>query len=37
MVTNPRFYQTHRQNRHLLFKTNLILQRMGSADLPAAN
>ena len=34
MVTNPRYYQTHRQNRHLLYKTNLILQRMRSAELP---
>jgi monofunctional glycosyltransferase len=34
MVTNPRYYQTHRSDRRLLRKTSIILQRMRQADLP---
>jgi monofunctional glycosyltransferase len=34
MVTNPRYYQTHRSDRRLLRKTSIILQRMHQADLP---
>jgi len=34
MVTNPRYYQLHRNDRHLLHKAGVIMQRMRSADLP---
>ena len=36
MVTNPRYYQTHRTDRHLLHKAGVIQRRMGGADLPQA-
>lgn len=34
MVTNPRYYQTHRRDRHLQHKAAVILQRMRQAELP---
>ena len=34
MVTNPRYYQTHRYDRRLQRKASIILQRMRQADLP---
>jgi monofunctional biosynthetic peptidoglycan transglycosylase len=34
MVPNPRFYDRYRNTRWLLRKTNLILLRMPSADVP---
>ena len=36
MVTNPRYYQTHRRDRHLQHKASVILQRMRQAELPQA-
>ncbi|WP_081741517.1 monofunctional biosynthetic peptidoglycan transglycosylase [Tolumonas lignilytica] len=34
MVTNPRFYQTHRRSAHLLHKAGVILKRMHQSDIP---
>lgn len=34
MVPNPRYYDTHREARGLLRKTDIILNRMSSADIP---
>lgn len=34
MVPNPRFYQTHRNTRHLQWKTNLLLKRLKQSDIP---
>lgn len=34
MVPNPRYYDTHRQARGLIHKTNIILRRMNRADIP---
>jgi len=34
MVTNPRYYDTHRTGRKLLRKTNIILVRMKNAKIP---
>jgi len=34
MVTNPRYYDTHRTGRKLLRKTNIILVRMKHAQIP---
>lgn len=37
MVTNPRYYEDHQHDRHLQFKTGIILKRMSQADLPQAD
>lgn len=34
MVTNPRYYQTHRRSAHLSHKTRVILKRMRQSDIP---
>jgi monofunctional glycosyltransferase len=34
MVPNPRYYDAHREAKGLLRKTNIILDRMGDADIP---
>lgn len=34
MVPNPRYYDRHRDARGLLFKTDIILSRMGDAEIP---
>lgn len=34
MVTNPRYYQTHRRSTHLLHKSAVILKRMRQSDIP---
>lgn len=34
MVTNPRYYQTHRRSAHLLHKSSVILKRMRQSDIP---
>jgi monofunctional biosynthetic peptidoglycan transglycosylase len=34
MLPNPRYYDKHRDTRYLARRTNLILNRMNSADLP---
>jgi monofunctional biosynthetic peptidoglycan transglycosylase len=34
MVPNPRYYDTHREARGLLRKTDIILRRMGDAEIP---
>ena len=34
MVTNPRYYQTHRRSAHLLHKSAVILKRMRQSDIP---
>ena len=34
MVPNPRYYDTHREARGLLRKTDIILERMNSAEIP---
>lgn len=34
MLPNPKYYQENRNSRRLRNKTNIILRRMGSADLP---
>jgi monofunctional biosynthetic peptidoglycan transglycosylase len=34
MVPNPRYYDNHREARGLLRKTDIILNRMGAADIP---
>ncbi len=34
MLPNPRYYETHQNDRRLLNKTQIILRRMGAADLP---
>ena len=34
MLPNPKYFQQHRNDRHLRNKTRIILRRMGSADLP---
>lgn len=34
MVPNPRYYDTHREARGLLLKTEFILSRMGDAEIP---
>ena len=34
MVPNPRYYDTHREARGLLRKTNIILRRMGESEIP---
>jgi monofunctional biosynthetic peptidoglycan transglycosylase len=34
MLPNPRFFDKNRNDRRLLWKTNLILRRMGAAELP---
>ncbi len=34
MVTNPRYYDTHRNDRRLLRKASIIGRRMGYADVP---
>ena len=34
MVPNPRYYDTHREARGLLLKTDIILSRMGDAEIP---
>lgn len=34
MVPNPRYYDTHREARGLLFKTDFILSRMSDAEIP---
>ena len=34
MVTNPRYYQTHRRSAHLLHKSAVILRRMSQSDIP---
>ena len=34
MLPNPRYYDKHRSTRYLARRTNLILKRMNSADLP---
>jgi monofunctional glycosyltransferase len=34
MVTNPRFYEKNLQSARLRYKTNIILRRMGNAELP---
>jgi len=34
MVPNPRYYDTHREARGLLRKTDIILDRMRYAEIP---
>lgn len=34
MLPNPKYYETHRNDRRLNNKTQIILRRMGAADLP---
>ena len=34
MVTNPRYYDTHRQSQHLLKKRDILLNRLHSAKIP---
>jgi len=34
MVTNPRYYDTHRQSKHLLKKRDILLNRLHSAKIP---
>lgn len=34
MVPNPRYYDSHREARGLLHKTNIILGRMNDAEIP---
>jgi monofunctional biosynthetic peptidoglycan transglycosylase len=34
MLPNPRYFDKNRNDRRLLWKTNLILRRMGAAELP---
>jgi len=34
MLPNPKYFEDHRNDRRLLNKTQIILRRMGAADLP---
>jgi len=34
MVTNPRYYQTHRRSAHLLHKSTVLIKRMRQSDIP---
>jgi len=34
MVTNPRYYQTHRRSAHLLHKSTVLMKRMRQSDIP---